>query len=59
MPANQSLQQTAARDCGFFEFNRSPSGPPPLSYIVSIDRCQQNCQQTALKKLARVVEEFA
>jgi hypothetical protein len=30
-----------------------------LSHSARITECQQNCQQTALKKFARVVEEFA
>jgi hypothetical protein len=34
---------------------------PALAYLslVSAEPCQQNCQQTALKKLARAIEEFA
>ena len=30
-----------------------------LSLVVSPERCQQNRQQTALKKSARVIREFA
>jgi len=31
----------------------------PSDLTIERPQCQQNCQQTVLKKLARVVEEFA
>ena len=59
---NKTLQTKSMRSTRALRTNRSTemivrgsfqSRPP------SVHRCQQNCQQTATKKLARVVQEFA